>query len=331
MREFIELLNQEMEQARFEMRNPLEAVQAELNSKFLPYVDVRELHQRISDFRKLNFGLLSYGDLVQAIQQVVMFDTPNGRISVLQPVGSQYPAGTHFYRVRRIPKDDHTIPLKSMSKIDDCWEPPREVVPIGRLNKEHEPLLYTSPIDPRVAIDELKVPDGEWFSLIVYEAVEDVNVTIIGRQPDTEGIDDTDALKVEMLQGFLRDEFTRDVGTGTEYLYRISEIIAKDYFDLPSAMQDAWCYPSIVDKNKFNVAFRPNTRTKLRLIGVEIAKVSRMANGEPPLAVGLVAKENEGSDDLDYFQIGSPEQRELFPWITKNKPAGAPDGSGVPS
>ena len=96
----------------------------------------------------------------------------------------------------------------------------------------------------RIAIDELKIPDGERFSLIVYKAVEDVKVTMIGGQPDIKGLHDGEALKVEMLQGFLRDEFTRDVGKGTEYLYRISEIIAKAYFDLPAEVQDAWCYPS---------------------------------------------------------------------------------------
>ena len=120
-----------------------------------------------------------------------------------------------------------------MSKVSDCWEPPREIVRLGRLNKEGEPLLYTTPAGPRVAIDELKVPDDEWFSLIVYEAVEDVNVAIIGGDVDVEGLDDGDVLKIEMIQGFLRDEFMRDVGQGTEYLYRISESIAKDYFDLP--------------------------------------------------------------------------------------------------
>ena len=54
-----------------------------------------------------------------------------------------------------------------------------------------------------------------------YEAVEDVNVTVIGGDPDIDGLDETDALKLLMIQGFLRDEFTRDVGRGTEYLYRI--------------------------------------------------------------------------------------------------------------
>ena len=202
-------------------------VRQKLTTGFLPHVDARELHRRISRFRELRFQSMSYADVSEAIFDVITFNTPSGRRGVLQPSIAKYASGTKFYRVRSIPEDDHILPLRSMSKTADCWEPPREIVGIGRLNKEGEPLLYTSPIDPFVAIGELKVPDGERFSLIVYEAVEDVNVAMIGGAVHTDGLDDADALKVEMIQGFLRDEFTRDVGQGTEFLYRISEVIAK--------------------------------------------------------------------------------------------------------
>ncbi|MCY3958693.1 MAG: hypothetical protein OXG65_10400 [Chloroflexi bacterium] len=306
-----------------------EALQQELRSAFLPHVDALELHRRVSEFRKLNFREMSYQEVSEAIRRVIMFETPLGTHSVLQVNGGNYPAGTKFYRVRRIPKGDHITPLRSMSKVSDCWEPPGECIRIGRLNKEREPILYTSPLDPSVAIGELRIPEGEWFSLILYEAVKDISVATIGGQPDITGLNNDDALKIEMIQGFLRDEFTRDVGRGTEYLYRISEIIAKDYFDLPPAMQDAWCYPSIVDKTKFNVAFRPNMRTKLRLIGVEIAKVNRMDDRGLLLSVGMVATKGDGSNDLAYYHIGSPKQREVFPWIAQKKPAPSRDGNGA--
>lgn len=250
-----------------------ETIWRNLNAGFLRHVNTRELHSRISRFRKLRFQSMSRADISQAILDVIMFDTPSGPRCVLQPSTATYRSGTKFYRVRAIPEDDHTIPLRSMSKTADCWEPPRQVVAMGRLNKAGEPLLYTSPIDPFVAIGELKVPDRQLFSLIVFEAVEDVQVAMIGGSADIKGLNDADALKVEMIQGFLRDEFTRDVGQGTEFLYQASEVIAKDYFDLPPEIQDAWCYPSIVDQSKFNVAFRPEKRSKLRLIGTEIARV----------------------------------------------------------
>ena len=302
------------------LTDSIETVRRKLNAAFLPYVDARELHRRISNFRKLNFRELSYEDVSHAVRDVIMFDTPGGKQAAITWQYSQYSAGTRFYRARIIPKDDRTIPLQSMSTVRDCWEPPKESVRVGRLNRENEPLLYTCPGDPSVAIDELKIADGERFSLIVHEAVEDVNVTIIGGQPDTESLGDVDALKVEMLQGFLRDEFTRDVGEGTEYLYRISEIIANDYFDMPPELHDAWCYPSVADKDKFNVAFRPHTRTKLRLIGVQIAKVYRLQDGSRLFRVDAVVKAKEGDEQLVYFSVGSPEQHEMFPEITEGMP-----------
>lgn len=292
-----------------------EIVGQKLSAGFLPYVDPRELHRRISRFRKLRFQSMSYSDVRQAIGDVITFDTPSGPHSDLQPTTATYATGTRFYRARTIPQDDHRLPLRSMSKTADCWEPPPELVTMGRLNKAGESLLYSSPIDLFIAAGELKVPDRERFSLIEYEAVEDVNVAMIGGDVDTGGLDEADALKVEMIQGFLRDEFTRDVGQGTEFLYRISEVIAKDYFDLPPQMQDVWCYPSIVDQSKVNVAFRPEKRGKLRLIGVVIGKICRMEDGNPALGIDVVAAEAEGSDDLSYFRIGSPVQRQLFPWI----------------
>lgn len=49
------------------------------------------------------------------------------------------------------------------------------------------------------------------------------------------------------------------------------------------------------------------------------------------LQVGMVVKEFEGSDDLAYVHVGSPEQRELFPWITRSKPVGIQGIQGEPA
>lgn len=51
------------------------------------------------------------------------------------------------------------------------------------------------------------------------------------------------------------------------------------------------------------------------MIGVLIAKICRMEEGNTALGIDVVAAETEGSDDLSYFHMGSPAQRELFPWI----------------
>ncbi len=82
-------------------------------------------------------------------------------------------------------------------------------------------------------------------------------MNIIGGQYNYSAIgftDDTAILNNDLINNFLKDEFSRDVGRGTEYLYKISEIIAKWYFDLPPGdVQDAWAYSSIQDKEKYNL------------------------------------------------------------------------------
>ena len=242
---------------------------------FLKHVDSTHLHDKICRFRDLDFKRMSYQEVQSAISEVITFNTPHGVISVLMPMNANYPAGTRFYRVRTLPDDDRKIPLRTMSKVSDCWEPPENIVRAGRLNRDNESLLYTAPISPFVAVEEMKIPDGKFFSLIVYESLEKINVTMIGAQPNIEGLHGEEVLKVKMLQDFLKHEFIRDVGVGTEYLYRISESITKDYFDLPPDFQDAWCYPSVAKKGHFNVCFRKDNRSKLKLVGSQIASVVR--------------------------------------------------------
>lgn len=255
---------------------------------------------------------MSYQEVQSAIADVITFSTPHGVISVLMPMNANYPAGTRFYRVRTLPDDDRKIPLRTMSKISDCWEPPENIVIAGRLNRDNESLLYTAPMSPFVAVEEMKVPDGELFSLIVYEAIEQIDVTMIGSQPNIEGLNGEEVLRVKMIQDFLKHEFIRDVGVGTEYLYRISESITKDYFDLPPDFQDAWCYPSIAKKGHFNVCFRKDKRSKLKLVGSQIASVVR--EGDDYLfQAKLVTKVGADGENLTYHQIGSDEQRKMFP------------------
>jgi hypothetical protein len=277
-------------------------------------VDIGHLHDKVSKFRDLDFKRMSYKDVQSAISDVITFNTPQGVVSVLMPMNANYPAGTRFYRVRTLPADDRNLPLRTMSKVSDCWEPPENIVSAGRLNRDNESLLYTAPMSPFVAVEEMKIPDDQLFSLIVYEALNQINVTMIGAPPNIEGLDSEEVLKVKMIQDFLKHEFIRDVGVGTEYLYRISESITKDYFDLPPDFQDAWCYPSVAKKGHFNVCFRKEKRSKLRLIGSQIASVVR--EGDNYLfQAKLVSKVSVDSVNLTYHKIGSEQQQELFPEI----------------
>lgn len=205
---------------------------------FLRSIDPIELTDKIRKFRKLNLKEMSNEEVAAAISEVLMFN--NYFVYIIK--GGVYPRGTKFFRVREL--DGSTIPNENLKIESDFWSPPQQCIKkYGRLNKPHESLLYTSPMNPMVAVNEVKLKGNTFFAVITYEAKEDIKVNCIGGEYDYEemGITDTHVKLVNnMINDFLRDEFTRDVGDGTEYLYRVSEIIAKWYFDLPPrVVQDA--------------------------------------------------------------------------------------------
>lgn len=281
----------------------------------LRFVDLHELHDKISAFRRLSFQKLSREQLSKEISDVLCFKTPRGQCAVLTPASSSYPARTRFFRVRKLMSDDTRFPLRDMRVEADVWSPPANVVRKGRLNREGESLLYTSPINPKVAVEEMKIPDGENFSLIVYEAVEEIKVACIGITPELPELDRNELLKLRMLNDFLAHEFTRDVGSGTEYLYKISEIIAKDYYDLPQDMQDAWCYPSIAEKPSVNVCFRPEVaRKKLRLLGVQIGTCKREGD-DMSFTVKCTASGFDRNGVFVYYNFACDARKDPFPLI----------------
>jgi hypothetical protein len=128
-----------------------------------------ELQDKICAFRRLPVRRLTREELCEEISNVLCFETPNGKISLLTPGMGFYPPGTRFFRVRALKTDDSKIPLRDMRVELDAWNPPAHVVGQGRLNRMGESLLYTSPVNPKVAVEEMKIDDGSNFFLIVYE------------------------------------------------------------------------------------------------------------------------------------------------------------------
>ena len=277
--------------------------------EFLKKIDSIELLNRIRAFRKLYILELDENEIEKAINSVLMWDN---RFIYIPNLGV-YPEGTKFFRVRKI--YSNKIPNPSFLSCRDFWEPPKDCVKSkGRLNKEGESLLYVTPEDPTVPIKELKVQNENYFALIRYKSREKIKVNIIG------GIYDYDSLKItdekaiinnELINDFLNDEFTREVGIGTEYLYKTSEVIAKTYFDLPpDVTQDAWAYRSVHDKNRYNVCFRPElAHKKLELEGAMICKLDNN------IMVHYIVLYSEKEDKVYYYPIGSEEQKRVFPEI----------------
>lgn len=281
----------------------------------LSFVDAGKLNDKIRAFRTLPIKTMSKRQIAEEVSKVLCFETPRGLCAMLTPSMVSYPRGTRFYRVRTLDKDDTTIPLRGMRTEGDAWNPPAQFVKAGRLNIEGESLLYTSPMNPKVAIEEMKIPDNENFSLIVYESTQDISVTAIGFTQETPNLNAEEKLKISLIDDFLTHEFSRDVGIGTEYLYKTSETIIKDYFDLPPQVQDAWGYPSVAEKRNFNVCFRPdNAKEKLRLVGVQFVTCQRSGDGVR-ITVKYIASGFDENGIFQYHAVGSDGQRKAFPEI----------------
>ena len=273
------------------------------------------LTQRIKRFRKLNIKDMNDRAIREEISKVLLWKNLFMYYTNLK----EYPKGTRFFRVRKL--RESKIPISNFCKYSDFWEPPANIIgKYGRLNKPGESMLYTTPEDTTVPLLETHIQESEWYALIHYVSNQEVKVNLIGGEYDYSaiGIEDKKAILVnELYNDFLQTEFSRDVGEGTEYLYRVSEIIAKDYFDLPPRkVQDAWAYSSIQDKGKYNVCFRPEIAHEiLNLKGAMICKKGK----DGRIKVYCVAIPSLDKNNIDFYPLGSDLQRNVFPDIVSEE------------
>lgn len=285
--------------------------------EFLSHVTLADILNKIEHFQKIDLKTISDNDLMNAISDVLSVKINGLNQAMLMHRFSEYPSGTRFYRVRKINDEDFRIPCDTIKKEQDVWNPPVECVTRpGRLNKVNESLLYTSPITPLTPIMEMNISESDKFGLIVYESIQPIKVVLIGLWNEHPDLSKEENLKMRMYYHFLYTEFTKDVGYGTEHLYRVSEMITKDYFDLPPRdMQDAWCYPSIASKQNLNVCFRPEiAKDVLKFVGVQFAQIKKTDQGEF-IKCYYIGSGFDSSRNLLYYPISSAKCREIFPEI----------------
>ncbi|MGE1028664.1 hypothetical protein ACQGS5_03175 [Bacillus sp. GKis3/1] len=280
---------------------------------FLERINPLEVIEKISKFRSLNIAMMTPGAIDKAIYDVLTFED---QFIYLTNVGT-YPKGTLFYRARKL--NSLAIPNAELMYEPHFWNAPAEYIKTyGRLNKPGESLLYTTPKIPEITLQEIKIPDNSYYALMVYEATDDVKVNLIGQQYNYEMLG-IQSEKIKLINNifinFLKDEFSRDVGEGTEYLYIVSELIAKNFFDFPPKdVQDAWAYPSLKDKEKYNVCFRPEiAKEVLKLKGTLICEKLPQSY---KIQVKCIQSGFDSSGKAQFYAVGSKEQQKVFPEIT---------------
>ena len=135
-------------------------------------------------------------------------------------------------------------------------------------------MLYTSPEDYRVAVEEIGVDKRamDMFSLIVYrlKPSRQMRLTHIGGVDERYECNPT----LRMYLDFIQNWFARDVGQGTEYLYNISIALKEAH---PRGNADGWCYPSVAHrKGALNAALVPSRAAdKLEVVAVIAAQTWR--------------------------------------------------------
>lgn len=280
---------------------------------FLSNIKFEDIEAKREQFRAIDLKRCSNEELFKSVMDIISFDYAGSSLGVIMPSFGTYPTDTKLYRIRKLEEEDHFIPLKALSNEQGAWNPPSECVKeLGRLNDISESLLYTS-LDPNTPVEEMGIKEGERFLLIVYKAKRDVKVAYIGYWNDHPELSKEENLKMRMIHNILNDIFIKEVGKGTEYLYRASARIAKDYFDCPPEMQDAWCYPSIASKKGYNICFRPEiARDILELLGVQICTVNRNDGSTYTHHCQTIAVWNALKSAFDYYPVDSPECQKLF-------------------
>ncbi|MFW1765901.1 RES domain-containing protein [Acinetobacter bereziniae] len=218
-----------------------------------------------------------------------------------------FPKGLNLYRARSIPDSDHFVPLKTISRVEDAWEPPAEIIKTqGRLNKVGESILYCCPNDPMLAIVEARAQGNKRVAIMNYKTTKDLTVACLG---DYEHSDLPKDEGTKLFYSFLNDEFSQDIKHGEEYKYCLTQSIADSYFNYPN--QDAWYYRSVQSSEKFNLAFLPGkAKSNLELIGVMICDLNRTKDGK--LSVVSFVDFDHETGEAQYHLGVSEIQKKFF-------------------
>lgn len=165
-----------------------------------------------------------------------------------------------------------------------CWAPPAEKALPGRCNAKGESVLYTS-IDIRTPFEELRIDHNCQVYMIRYKVIEGLYLGNIvpDYYKDSPGEEPTfsaqGAISYNILREFIRSEFIKPVGRGTEYLYKISSSICRIQFRNKNT--DGWKYPSVRTRvyGNNNIALKAESaRKKLEIDSIVIGRLQREDN-----------------------------------------------------
>lgn len=291
----------------------------------LEHEDINKLKERIHAFQNMDIQSLSDKELKDKIDEVLSVKLDGGiTISTNLTEYSLFSIGRRFYRVRKLKNTD--MPNSDLRKLSSYWNPPKKYIKhYGRLNKPGESLLYTA-LNPYTAMCETNLMPGDSFVLCVYEAIKPLRFSWIGGKANYyfNGIKRKKVIEFfEIIRKFLFDEFTRVVPEGQEPLYRITETIAKNYYNFPD--DNGWRYPSIKHNFEDNICFRSEgVMRNIKIVGAIIATYNE-SNETDPHKVTMSVEYVVVGPNMDNFypypsKKGEEYMEKLFPEFSKERP-----------
>lgn len=222
-----------------------------------------QLQNRIREVKK---NLSKDIDITTIIHDLLTIDK---RYS-LPIINIPYPMGYIFYRARVV----NDLPELTRWKKSDFWEVPTKLVSsYGRINSKHESVFYLSS-DVNQTLKEIRYKYDRPVVVSAYMLTRPINSVKIGATYDESMIDgknlsdEEELIKCNLISDFFNDIFSYPVGIGTEYLYKFSNSVFKNFYDLPDEVSQAWSYSAVENPNIMNVAFKNGDSNKyLRYIG----------------------------------------------------------------
>lgn len=211
------------------------------------------------------------------LKQLSDSDIDSELTSFLQSLGSQLTVTTPpFVQIGgpwRIRRFDYLIKDES-----ECWEPPTEITKMGRCNAKNDPVLYISP-EITTPFEELSIGINTPLYIIEYVTAKPLQLFDIALSREIplnkEGnpiFDAESIISYQIIREFIRCEFLKPVGKGTEYLHRISSSMCRVWFNNNEV--DGWRYPSVHLPTELNFAIKAKSaHNKLRVEYIHIAKL----------------------------------------------------------
>lgn len=235
---------------------------------YLRRLNVDDLKRSIQAYQRAARRPQSRAQIRRAISNVLKAP---GVASVVLPFRySIVPKGADLYRARKISEPGQ---IKGQ---DDVRTAPSAYIGAGRLNDVGEPLLYTA-VNGATALYEVRATPGDLVALTRFRVTKEFQTIWLAPDIKEPGLPLGSQTKLRFITQFVEGIFTQQIATDDSHRYIAPDLLAKEYFNLPTQM-DAWTYRSVADPGNspeaVNTCIRgEKAKELLRYVGTDILEI----------------------------------------------------------